>query len=206
MSEHTRLQFIDAGLRLYPKYGYHKLSVRLLATEAGLSPGMFHHLFDDKDAFINEVLEVQYAQTFGCLKLDESEDDPCIRLRQNLRMMTLCMRDNLDWVRRAFADSGESVSVVAAFWQRHFSMQTEHLLALLTACGAASEAVQVHRLAYLSSSVVGPMVIGMRLHEMGVMPDALGAHIPDILSDEAIFRRIDWALAALFPDEASFSV
>ena len=43
----TRSQFIAAGFKLYPQHGYRKLSVRMLAAEAGLSAGMFHHLFAD---------------------------------------------------------------------------------------------------------------------------------------------------------------
>ncbi|MFV2029504.1 TetR/AcrR family transcriptional regulator [Neisseria sp. S1] len=206
MSDHARAQFINAGLRLYPQYGYDKLSVRLLAAEAGLSPGMFHHLFADKNTFIHEVLETQHEKTFGRLNLAGLEGNALVKLKNSLQMLAFCIRDNLDWVRRAFADSGEGAEIVAGFWRQNFSLQTEYFLDLLAACGTLEEAEQVHRLAYLSSSVIGPMVIGMRLSEMGVLSDALGEHIPDILSDEAICRRIDWALAALFPDERLFSV
>ncbi|MBP7301946.1 MAG: TetR family transcriptional regulator, partial [Brachymonas sp.] len=45
MSSSAREQFIEAGMHLYPQYGYRQLSVRLLAAETGLSSGMFHHLF-----------------------------------------------------------------------------------------------------------------------------------------------------------------
>ncbi|WP_159069543.1 TetR/AcrR family transcriptional regulator [Neisseria animaloris] len=48
----SRFQFIQAGLRLCPQYGYRKLSVRLLAAGAGLSTGVFHHSFVDKNAFL----------------------------------------------------------------------------------------------------------------------------------------------------------
>lgn len=198
----TRAQFIAAGLKLYPRYGYRKLSVRLLAAEAGLSSGMFHHLFEDKDAFVAELLENQHQQTFGRLHLENIENaDAFARLHQVLRVLALCLRDNLDWVRQTFADSGEGVEVVARFWREHFSLEAERLLALLAQCEDAGPSVQVHRLAYLSSSVAGPMVIGSRLNEIGVLPQTLGRHIPEVFENEAIFQRIDWALAALFPNQ-----
>lgn len=55
MSKDVRGQFIAAGMKLYPQWGYQKLSVRLLAAEAGVSSGMFHHVFADKDEFVGEL-------------------------------------------------------------------------------------------------------------------------------------------------------
>ncbi len=203
----TRSQFIAAGLKLYPQYGYQKLPVRVLSAEAGLSAGMFHHLFEDKDAFIAEVLASQHERTFGRLQLDKVEGvDAFERLQRTLRLVALCLRDNLHWVQRTFADSGEGVEVVAQFWREHFGIQTQRLLALLAQCEDTEPSVQMHRLAYLSASVTGPMVIGTRLNDMGMLPQALSGHIADILEDTAIFQRINWALAALFPNQTIISL
>ena len=61
MSESARTKFIAAGEKLYPELGYSKLSVRLLAAEAELSSGMFHHLFENKDVFyVGNVPSLQY--------------------------------------------------------------------------------------------------------------------------------------------------
>ncbi|MDO5640300.1 MAG: TetR/AcrR family transcriptional regulator [Neisseria sp.] len=205
MSESTRSQLIAAGLKLYPQYGYGRLSVRVLAAEAGVSAGMFHHLFDNKDAFVAELLETHHRHTFGRLNLDNiGADNPFQCLREVLLRLALCLRDNLAWVQRAFADSGEGAAVIKAFWQRHFSVQHQRLTVLLNRCEAGDEAELAHRLAYLTGAIGAPMVIGMRMHEMGVLPSGFGEHIPEIISDAAIGQRIDWALAALFPQADSF--
>ncbi|UOO83014.1 TetR/AcrR family transcriptional regulator [Uruburuella testudinis] len=201
MSDSARAQLIAAGLKLYPQYGYAKLSVRLLAAEAGVSPGMFHHVFASKDAFVAEVLVHQYQRTFGRLTLSGADtEDAFLHLREILRQQVRCLRDNLDWVQRAFADSGEGVAVVRDFWHRHFQERHEQLMALLNRCRALPVSEQVHRLAYLLGAVGAPMVIGTRMREMDVLPADLGAYMSEIIEDAAIDRRIDWALSALFPE------
>lgn len=74
--------FLAAGMRLYPSHGYQRLSVRLLAAEAGLSPGMFHHLFASKEAFVAEVLQRKYDAAFAVLQLQVR---PGRGVRENLR-------------------------------------------------------------------------------------------------------------------------
>ncbi len=201
MSDTTRSQFITAGLKLYPQYGYARLSVRVLAAEAGISPGMFHHLFAGKDAFVAEVLAQQYQRTFGLLDTEnaDADGDAFASLRESVRLQVRCLRDNLDWVQRAFADSGEGVAVVRDFWKQHFLVRHGQLMALLNRCQALPLDEQVQRAAYLIGAISAPMVIGNRMRDMGVLPPDLGAHMPQIMQDSAIDQRIDWALAALFP-------
>ena len=78
----AREVFLAAGMRLYPELGYQHLSVRLLAAEAGLSPGMFHHLFANKEAFVAEVLQRKYDAAFAELQLQVR---PGRSVRENLR-------------------------------------------------------------------------------------------------------------------------
>ena len=78
----AREVFLAAGMRLYPELGYQHLSVRLLAAKAGLSPGMFHHLFANKEAFVAEVLQRKYDAAFAELQLQVR---PGRSVRENLR-------------------------------------------------------------------------------------------------------------------------
>ena len=197
----TRSQFIAAGFKLYPQHGYRKLSVRMLATEAGLSAGMFHHLFADKDAFVGEVLQSHHERSFGLLDFDAAaKGDAVAQLRHAVWLLATCFRDNLARVHRAYADSADGVEVVNAFMRRNFEQTFERLQALLEACPRQnSPAEQVQRLSYLSGAVLAPMALGTRFDEMGVLPAAMSHHIGEIVSDAAIARRIDWAFAALFP-------
>ena len=197
----TRSQFIAAGFKLYPQHGYRKLSVRMLAAEAGLSAGMFHHLFADKDAFVGEVLQSHHERSFGLLNFDgAAKGDAVAQLRHAVWLLATCLRDNLAWVHRAYADSADGVEVVNIFMRRNFEQTFARLQTLLEACpGQNSPAEQVQRLSYLSGAVLAPMALGTRFDEMGVLPAAMSNQIDEIVSDAAIARRIDWAFAALFP-------
>ena len=193
-------QFIEAGMRLYPQYGYRKLSVRLLAAEAGVSSGMFHHLFADKDAFVEELLNKKREQIFGSGHFDFPVDMPPVeRLRQMVWQLAINIRDNLAWLHRVFADGADQVTVVEKFMRAHFADSTGRFLALMDECRAGTQADLLQRWSYLSGSIFAPMVIGARLNDMGVLPALLGSHVPEILSDAAIARRIDWTFTVLFP-------
>ena len=173
----------------------------MLATEAGFSAVMFHHLFADNDAFVGEVLQSHHERSFGLLDFDAAaKGDAVAQLRHAVWLLATCFRDNLAWVHRAYADSADGVEVVNAFMRRNFEQTFERLQALLEACpGQSSPAEQVQRLSYLSGAVLAPMALGTRFDEMGVLPAAMSHHIGEIVSDAAIARRIDWAFAALFP-------
>lgn len=193
-------QFIEAGMRLYPQYGYRKLSVRLLAAEAGVSSGMFHHLFVDKDAFVEELLNNKRKQIFGTLHLDcPANAPPLDRLRQMVWQLAINIRDNLAWLHRVFADGADQVAVVEKFMHAHFSDSASRFLTLLDECRAGTQADLLHRWSYLCGSIFAPMIIGARLSDMGVLPALLENYVPEILSDAAIARRIEWTFAVLFP-------
>ena len=102
----ARELFLAAGMRLYPSHGYQRLSVRLLAAEAGLSPGMFHHLFASKEAFVAEVLQRKYDAAFAELQL-QVRPGRSVRenLRDALRFLAFFARAHQDWIVRVFSDA-----------------------------------------------------------------------------------------------------
>ena len=202
MADSTHSLLIDAGLRLYPHTGYHRLSVRLLAGEAGLSPGMFHHLFDSKDDFVEQMLQRKYTLTHdGFLARVDGGAALPEQLWQTITLAAAALRENIDWVQRLVADSGEGVPVIKRFVASRVDDYQQRVLELLTECEARDLLVPadpLQRLAYLMSSVLGPILIGNRLRQDGMLPAALAARFPDaVLSDEAIAQRLRWSLASL---------
>lgn len=200
----TRSQLLHAGLRLYPQYGYNGLSVRLLATEAGVSPGMFHHLFTSKDAFVDEILQHKYDEAFTQLLVDIQTDKPIPqRLRQVLLRMGTFIRNNLEWIHRVFADSANGVAVINHFLKNYATRHIALLLDLLAAgevTGLVVPAAPAQRLTYLVSSVIAPMLMSSRLQSSTLLPPLFAQQLPtDVLSDRAIAQRIDWTLSVLFP-------
>ena len=54
-SEATREVLVETALRLFRERGYEKTTMRLIATEAGVSQGNAYYYFDGKDAFVQEL-------------------------------------------------------------------------------------------------------------------------------------------------------
>ena len=199
----AREVFLAAGMRLYPELGYQRLSVRLLAAEAGLSPGMFHHLFANKEAFVAEVLQRKYDAAFAELQLQvRPERGVRENLRDALRFLARFTRAHLDWIVRVFADAAaapavrEFVSDYAGM--RHIALMLD-LLDRAERQGLLAPAAPLQRSAFLMGAILAPMLIGSRLQASGLLPDFLAASFaPQVMEDAAIVQRIDWALDALF--------
>ncbi len=203
----ARSDFLKAGMRLYPEYGYQKLSVRLLAAETGLSAGMFHHAFKNKAAFIDEILHNKYAQTFAQIRLDLPPRMPTIeRLHQIVSQLAICLRDNLTWVQRVFADSADGIEVIERFLHAHFGRFSEAILALLTECRQEEQpdlSELIAYLAYLNGAVFSPIVLASYFQRMQLFPPSIAAKIPEIFENDAINKRIDWSFSVLFPTKAA---
>lgn len=202
-------QFIRAGFALYPQYGYQKLSVRLLAAEAGLSPGMFHHLFASKEAFVGEILQQKYGEGFRLL---EDAIVPDIPVRENLRdllfLLSAFVREHLAWIHRVLADSADGVACINGFIREHGTRHVPLLVRLLVQAittGELASGSVAQYFCFITAGVMGPMIIGSRFQNAGLLPQTIGAHFADeVMSDDAIRQRIDWTLDALFaPQQAA---
>ncbi len=204
MTTQARTQFLEAGMRLYPQHGY-RVSVRLLAAEAGLSPGMFHHLFDSKDAFVGELLRQKYGEGFERLVLHIPAGAPvCEKLRAALAFVAFFTRDNLPWVHRIFADSSSGAECVSAFIKNHGSRHVPVLTGLLAEGienGELPPAALSQYFGFIMGGVIEPMIVASHLQSAGLAPPLIAAEFPYLISNEAVTQRIDWALCALFGNQ-----
>ena len=201
-------KFIAAGSKLYPELGYYKLSVRVLAAEAGLSSGMFHHLFANKDAFILELLNHHNNYISANLDMAALSDNLFEKLRTMAQVLAEDIRNNLQLIHRMFADSANGVDVINHFIRTTSAKRMELFRKVLEECGKLDNSVpatDVQRLGYFSAAVNAPMIIGSRFGQMDLLPDTIKDQVPDILTNEAISERIDWCLNAMFPYHAKFT-
>lgn len=208
MSDSAHDKFIAAGGRLYPELGYGKLSVRVLAAEAGLSPGMFHHLFTSKDAFILELFRHHNHSISIHLNNLPHFDNPFEKLRTMAQVLATGLRDHLQLIHRMFADSANGVEVVNGFIRQTVSERMALFIKVMEECGrldGSVPATAIQRLGYFSAAVHAPMIIGSRFGQMGLLPECIRDGVPDILTDQAIAQRIDWCMGALFPLHAGFT-
>ena len=210
MSSTARDRLIQAGFILYPQHGYRALSVRQLAAEAGLSAGMFHHLFASKEAFVGELLQQKYGAAFEALVLQVRADEPVAdNLERALWFIAAFVRDHLPWIHRIFADSADGVACVNDFIRQHGTRHVALLLQLIQDGVARGELLPVapaQQFTHLMGSVVTTMVIGARLNAAGLLNDDFARDLNrHTLSDAAIRQRIRWALQPLLPSEPSIA-
>lgn len=208
MSDSAHDKFIAAGSRLYPELGYYRLSVRVLAAEAGLSPGMFHHLFASKDAFIVELFRHHNQSVSLQLNNLPHFDNPFEKLRSMAKVLATGLRDHLQLIHRMFADSANGVEVVNAFIRQTVSERMALFIEVMDECGGLDgsiPATAIQRLGYFSAAVHAPMIIGSRFEQMRLLPEGIRDQVPHLLTDDAITQRIDWCMGALFPRHAKFT-
>ena len=180
MSESARTKFIAAGEKLYPELGYSKLSVRLLAAEAELSSGMFHHLFENKDVFMLEMFRHYNITAFGRLDFADVPNEPFARLYYAAFAIAQSVRDNLLFIQRIFTDSADNIAIANEFLKSEMEERTRVIVGLLEECAAIDDGVPtatIQRLGYLSSAVIAPMVLGTRFNSMELLSDELSRNV-----------------------------
>lgn len=204
--ELTRQRFLDAGMALYPGFGYRQLSIRLLSREAGVVAGMFHHLFPCKDSFVTEMLTQLYEQTFTELELQLSPEQSIrTNLSRALRFLARFCRERQPLLRRLFSDCGEGVECIIDFMQNNSLDHVELLLDLLREARAEElleEAPLAQQASFLLNAVFSPLLLGPRLKAIGLLPDEVAANYEEeVASDHAIDQRLEWALNTLFREK-----
>lgn len=196
MSDQTRERFIQAGLELYPQYGYRLLSVRLLAERAGLSSGMFHHLFKSKDDFFEQMLK-KHNPVFAAKPHTDTDLPPDAALRAFIAEFSRNLEADLPWVLRLTDDCAEGAEVVRAFVQEglrhHFAYIESLLRAALSNDGEAD--YQLKR-KFIILTTLAPVLLGSRFASLGILP--LSAEQMKLTSDSDAKRRWqDWIFAAV---------
>lgn len=198
----TPESFIQAGLRLYPQYGYAKLSVRILAVEAGLSSGMFHHLFHDKDDFFRQLLARQYQTVFDeMLNLSISQNHALTQLKHFLTHIAFFTRSNVGWTLRLLSDNADGIPVIRTFFEEHVNHFRQQVIRQIIICQQQSslknDVSPIQIFAYLMAAINMPTIGGANISHTGVRTDEQNAYQEQICSNAAIEQRIEWALCAI---------
>lgn len=76
-----RAAIIQATIRCLARGGYHRLTMKTLAREAGVSQGILHYYFADKAAILSAALEAVTTELEGRLAQEAPEATPPVRLR-----------------------------------------------------------------------------------------------------------------------------
>ena len=193
-------QFILAAEKLYPQMGYQKLSVRVLAAEAKLSSGLFHHLFANKDDFMAQVFAQHFQRAFGWLAPEFAEDAPPLeRLRRLYFQAALSLRDEVPWITRMMIDSADNVATAQQSMQdlvlREFHIVREMVREIAP---QLSDEQAMQAISQMQTSILLPILAANTFNRIRVVPDELRQPILQQLTDDALAQRVDWMINALF--------
>ena len=207
-SQHIDRALLASGRVLYPASGCAGLSVRALAEHAGVNQAMFHYHFKNKDAFLRALLQQMYDEMFSGLQHDAVQQGPAIdRLRHALCGLARFVRDHRAVIARVWSDAATGQPVAHAFMRANAPRHVSLLMQLLQQAEREGDVIKLpplQRLTFVMGAVVAPLVIVSSVIAMGISP---GMPVPEMeaqaLSDSAIDRRVDLALAALRPAAAA---
>jgi AcrR family transcriptional regulator len=193
---------LRSGLVLLPQLGCSGLSVRKVAEHAGVNPAMFHYHFGSKAAFLQALLQQLYEQMYARLSAGAAEDEPVLQ-RLDAALMTLAgfVREHHALVGRLAIDAANGETVVHDFLRanapRHLGLLMQ-LMAEAEAGGWMRPAPPLQRFVFLMGAVLSPMLVAPAVAALGVAPGIVGGAVQQqVLADEAIRQRVQWALAAL---------
>lgn len=196
MSFQAKEKFIQTGLTLYPQLGYRKLSVRILAAEAGLSPGLFHQLFESKDIFFQTLLQAhESAQVFQ--QEADAATPPDEALRQFMLAFAANLRADLPWFLRMMDDCAEQVDVVRDHVKSVLQGYFDRIEFLLRQSLPEGTEADYHlRRKFLILTTLAPILLGQRFSSMGILPLTEGQMKRS--SDAAAQQQwMDWVFSAV---------
>lgn len=193
---------LAAGAALYPQWGCAGLSVRRVAQAAGVNPAMVHYHFGSKDGFLRALLQQHYEAMFDTLQLNsQGEADVMERLAAALLGVARFVREHRPLIARVWADAQAGQVVAQDFLRTNAPRHLGVLMALMQeaeARGRLPAQPLLTRFSFLMGAVVAPLVLVGGMQALDVVPPALRAAVDDqVMSDEALMRRIEWALLGL---------
>lgn len=193
---------IAAGRLLYPAHGCAGLSVRRVAEQAGVKPGLFHYHFESKDAFLTVVLQGVYEDLFS--ELSEAASGPAaplVRLKAVLQRLGRALRERGELLVRVLGDVAQGEPAALAFVQRnaprHLGLLTG-LMAEAERAGQIAPMPPLRRMGFVMGAVAAPLLAGRGLRALALQHPLIVDRLDeDMLSDSATEQRIEMVLVAL---------
>ncbi len=110
-----RQEMLAAGLELFSKKGYHKVSMNEIARKSEFALGTLYKFFKNKeDLYKALVLEKSDKIHDAVMKAIEEPDDEIEKLRNYVRVKGRFFRENISMVRLYFAETrGASFNIMA---------------------------------------------------------------------------------------------
>lgn len=127
----VRAHLLDAALRAFATHGYEGASVRDIAAEANMAPGLLYHYFPSKEAVLGALFERSGGMVMAAFAEAAAVPDPRERLGALLRTSARLVREHEDFWRVSYGVRYQH-SVVAGLGQG-IAAQTALFVGLFTA-------------------------------------------------------------------------
>lgn len=102
MRDASRARILDAALAQFAKRGYAGASVRAIAAEAGVSPGLIYAHFEGKEALVRAIYERSMDAVRGTATVALAEANPHARIARLIDAALSGVRADLDFWRMTY--------------------------------------------------------------------------------------------------------
>ena len=195
----TRQKLLDTGLAIAADKGLRGLTVRELAAAAEVNLGTFVYHFGNRDAFIDELVELWYAPLYDELKTVAAKGTyPCALATFEATMEALIglVARQRSFINHLFGDALAAQRFLLSLPRRHPLLLIEQVRTA-QAEGSLVAGHPLQLMIFIMGSVGLPLVIAGSGRQLGWLPPEAAPFLSQIDNPEAARQRLAWALRGL---------
>ena len=203
----TRQKLLDTGLALAADKGLRGLTVRELATAAEVNLGTFVYHFGNRDAFIDELVELWYAPLFDELKAvaaKGSYPSALAAFATTMEALVALVARQRGFINHLFGDAmageGAAQRFLLSLPRRHPLLLLEQVRAA-QAEGSLVPGNPIQLMIFIMGSVGLPLVIAGNSRQLDWLPREAAPFLSQIDNPDAALERLTWALRGLRPTD-----
>ncbi|WP_429022816.1 TetR/AcrR family transcriptional regulator [Aeromonas allosaccharophila] len=203
----TRQKLLDTGLAIATEKGLRGLTVRELAAAAGVNLGSFVYHFGNRDAFIDELVELWYAPLYDELKAvaaKGSYPSAIATFEATMAALIGLVARQRNFINHLFGDAlageGAAQRFLLSLPRRHPLLLIEQVR-MAQAEGSLVAGHPLQLMIFIMGSVGLPLVIAGSGRQLGWLPEQAAPFLSQIDNPEAARQRLVWALHGLRPTD-----
>lgn len=203
----TRQKLLDTGLALAADKGLRGLTVRELAAAAEVNLGSFVYHFGNRDAFIDELVELWYAPLFDELKAvaaKGSYPSALAAFATTMEALVALVARQRGFINHLFGDAmageGAAQRFLLSLPRRHPLLLLEQVRAA-QAEGSLVPGNPIQLMIFIMGSVGLPLVIAGNSRQLDWLPREAAPFLSQIDNPDAALERLTWALRGLRPTD-----
>ncbi len=100
--EESQQRILVSALALFSRLGYERTSVRMIASEAGISQGLLYNYFASKDDVLKALFERSMRDVLRTFEALQGSDSPAERLGRYIRACFAVAEENLEFWRLSY--------------------------------------------------------------------------------------------------------